>query len=104
MSAFGGKADMSLRLPQQLRQLGDIHRDPPRLMQLQTLNAAGGESDRQLSPRVSTLFVSAADDAHQYRRENRCEQNVRQFDAARKHVGRIENHQNADDDERDYQC
>jgi hypothetical protein len=35
MSAFGGKADITaternfnLRLPQKLRQLGDIHRDP----------------------------------------------------------------------------
>jgi hypothetical protein len=39
MSAFGGKADIAatewnfnLRLPQKLRQLGDAHRDPPRLM------------------------------------------------------------------------
>jgi hypothetical protein len=39
MSAFGGKADITaternfnLRLPQKLRQFGDIHRDPPRLI------------------------------------------------------------------------
>jgi hypothetical protein len=39
MSAFGGKADITaternfdLRLPQQLRQLGDIRRDPSRLI------------------------------------------------------------------------
>jgi hypothetical protein len=37
MSAFGSKADIeaternfNLRLPQKLRQLGDIRRDPPR--------------------------------------------------------------------------
>jgi hypothetical protein len=39
MSAFGGKADIAatdrninLRLPQKLRQLDDVRRDPPRLI------------------------------------------------------------------------
>jgi hypothetical protein len=46
MSAFGGKADITaternfnLRLPQKLRQLDDVRRDPPRLVFCEQLAA-----------------------------------------------------------------
>ena len=40
-----------------------------------------------------TLFVGAADDAHEQRRGNSRQQDVRQHDAGRKRAGRDEHHQ-----------